>query len=427
MIQFVTFFVAMVTGVHPVALLVDTARVSAVEVRLDTRAVARLTGPPWEAACDFGAEIRPHVLEAVAFDAGGAEVSRIEQWVNLPRAHAEAGLMVRVAGGHPVAHLTWSEAEGRRPEQVLLFLDGEPVEAGDPAAVRLPDSVLEGPHVLRADVVFGANDIAHASLAFGLGFFDHSEGELTAVPFVAGGGGVPDPRAMKGWFTAGGRALTPSLVEKGQAEVIFVVAASAAGRIPLLGERPIARSRRVLLDEIPGESVVGAVLPVPHRTVSGAGAESWVFPLSSYLRAEQVSPRVLLNLALLAEKGRDRQELPVAVALAGVEACASGRRRAVVLVLGNREDGEGERRAGEIGRFLAELHVPLLVWRLSSDPRPGQGWPAETVIDRSTFRRAMVHLSEVLESQRIVWLLGHVPPNTVQLSAEARARGHLAP
>ena len=428
MIQFVTFLLFIATGVHPVKLLVDTRYVGAVEVRLDQRVVARLTKPPWEARCDFGPRIRPHVLEAVAYDPAGREMDRIEQWINLPRARAEAGLMVRVVDHHPYVQLTWSEVEDRKPEKIALFLDGEPVPVHDPRSIRLPDSVFGDPHVVRADVVFGPHDIAHAALAFGLGFFDQSQGELTAVPFVpSGDAAVPGPEAMKGWFSSAGEPLTASVVEKGRAEVLIVVAADALGHLPILRRWGVSRGHHALLADLAADTDVRVLLPVPREAGPRDGSQAWLFPFSPLVGAGRITPELLFNVATQAHQARDRQELATAVALAGVEVCASARRRAVVLLLGDRSKRDEGWRAGEIQDFLAELHVPLFVWALSSQQRPEGDWPAQRLMLRSTFRRAAARLRDALESQRVVWLLGHVPPNTVQLSAEARTHGRLAP
>ncbi|MEM9598361.1 MAG: hypothetical protein AAGD06_29115, partial [Acidobacteriota bacterium] len=84
MVEFVTLFLGLTFGVHPVQLTVtgDPVRV---ELRLDADVVATLDEPPWRAQVDFGSRLTPHELEAVAIGSDGAELGRARQWLNLPR------------------------------------------------------------------------------------------------------------------------------------------------------------------------------------------------------------------------------------------------------------------------------------------------------------------------------------------------------
>jgi hypothetical protein len=65
-----TLFLGLTQGPQPVALAV-VGEVAAIELRLDGRAVERLAAPPWQGTVDFGLELVPRELEAVAFDASG--------------------------------------------------------------------------------------------------------------------------------------------------------------------------------------------------------------------------------------------------------------------------------------------------------------------------------------------------------------------
>ena len=98
MIHFLTLFLSLTVGVQPVEVAVADARVASIEILLDGVAVGSADEPPWVVECDFGEGLRPHLLEAVAKDANGLELDRIEQRVNLPRPMAEVGIMVEGGG-----------------------------------------------------------------------------------------------------------------------------------------------------------------------------------------------------------------------------------------------------------------------------------------------------------------------------------------
>lgn len=63
-------------------------------VELDGAQTGRIEGPPWITKVDLGAALRPHELVARALDAHGREIARASQWLNLPRPHAEAEIVL---------------------------------------------------------------------------------------------------------------------------------------------------------------------------------------------------------------------------------------------------------------------------------------------------------------------------------------------
>ena len=80
MVTFVTLFLSLLSGTHEVQVAVD-GPVSSVVVLVDQRVIGELTGPPWMIRCDFGEELKPHELVAVAYDAvyGARPVKRYLQ------------------------------------------------------------------------------------------------------------------------------------------------------------------------------------------------------------------------------------------------------------------------------------------------------------------------------------------------------------
>ena len=75
MVTFLSLFLWLMTGVHPVKVAVDPG-VASVEVFLDGESVGVATAPNWETDCDFGQRLRPHRLVAVAKGASGEEKGR---------------------------------------------------------------------------------------------------------------------------------------------------------------------------------------------------------------------------------------------------------------------------------------------------------------------------------------------------------------
>ena len=79
MVEFVTLFLgALIAGPTQVAFRVHPD-VASLEIRLDAQAVATLGKAPWELEVDFGEELAPHLLEAVAYAGNGREIGRASQ------------------------------------------------------------------------------------------------------------------------------------------------------------------------------------------------------------------------------------------------------------------------------------------------------------------------------------------------------------
>ena len=105
-----------------------------------------------------------------------------------------------------------------------------------------------------------------------------------------------------------------------------------------------------------------------------------------------------------------------AVAVAGLQALASGRRRAVVLLLDSTAADPSFYGQAAVRRFLATLKVPLLVWSTLEQPPLGAVWPGVTQIDSPrALERAVGELREVLDRQRIVWVPGTLSSHRVAI------------
>ena len=196
MIAFASLFLGLVLGSRPVEIVVgqDMATsashsVSTLEIRLDNKLVAELERPPWIAACDFGTELTPHHLEAIAFDSEGREVSRIEQWLNLPQASAVVSAILEPAGpgdgGGRIARLSWESSVGAKPKSVTAFLDGLSLPVEDAHRILLPAADSSQLHLLSVEMEFEDRVTTRIDLTFGGSYAENLSTEMTAVPIVA--------------------------------------------------------------------------------------------------------------------------------------------------------------------------------------------------------------------------------------------------
>jgi hypothetical protein len=110
-----------------------------------------------------------------------------------------------------------------------------------------------------------------------------------------------------------------------------------------------------------------------------------------------------------------------AVAVAGLNATADTRRRAVVLLLGT-DNGDTSSITPRTARaFLADLHAPLFVWAAQPGAQVAEQWGAvEDASSEKLIDAAAAHLAKALESQHIVWLEGAHLPQRIGLADTAR-------
>ena len=111
MVEFISLFVGLILGVQDVSVAVS-GPVARVEIRIDDEVVGEVTKEPWAISCDFGLELHPRRLDAVAFDDRGRELARARRWINLPglRADAEIVAIRDEHGDITAAKLTWEMA-----------------------------------------------------------------------------------------------------------------------------------------------------------------------------------------------------------------------------------------------------------------------------------------------------------------------------
>ncbi|HWM90942.1 MAG TPA: hypothetical protein VN493_09260 [Thermoanaerobaculia bacterium] len=434
-IAFVTLFLGLTLGAYPVELAVE-GPVASVELMLDGAVAGRIEGPPWTGRIDFGTALAPHELVARALDANGQEVARARQWVNLPRPAAEVGIVLEGGGsGTPaVARLTWQSRTGAQPTSVQLTLDDQPLALGPDGRAALPPYDPENPHVLSAELRFPSNVVARKDVVFGGKYGTEVSTELTAVPVRVRRGKLTRAEPLQGQLLAGGKPLVVAALDTGPAEVLVVRDLGANETLKELGdvaprrtqqghgmERTFTIERDHLRYEIGlrKDDEVRFVWPVP-RSFSGPGLPAELFDQSRAFTLQDGGVHWLLTRILPAAEGKGKQRLADTVAVAGVQAMAGGRPRAVVLVLGANPEEASRYDPATVRQYLASIRVPLFVWAVEKEAAESPALAAwGKVEDVSTLKRlrsAVARLRDELESQRIVWVEGTHLPQSISLA-----------
>jgi hypothetical protein len=445
-IAFATLLLGLIVGPQPVEVLVGES-VAAVEVLLDGRRIGEMRSPDWSLICDFGDELEPHELVAVAFDNDRREVARARQWVNLPRHPAEASVALEGAldGAGVFARLSWESVVGPQPQSVRATLDGRPLRVDDPRRIALPAFDPDRLHHFRAELHFPGNVSSIVEAIFGGSFVDRVATELTAVPVILAGEQLKTPSLaqLQGRFSGNGRSLSVVALEEGPSEIVVVRDESARRDLTsFLKQNDTTLRRRARGFKARSRRTMRSMLPLPehlrirflwpaaeHRERSGHDLD--VFPPSAELSGEDGGFYWLLTYAREPTVGAEPRRFADAVAAAGLVAAARNRRRAIVLLLGDEGGSADHSRfaVGAVRRYLRHLGVPLVVWTTGSVEKLPTAWgPAVDVSSLDRLQRAAEALYEETSRQRIVWLAGRHLPQTVSLESaglEIRLAGRL--
>ena len=393
-IVFLTLYLGLVSGIQPIALKAD-AEVKAIRVVVDGKTIATMTAPPWRADVDFGAALLPHEVVAVGLDANGREIARATQFANVPRPFAETEIVVdRNAEGRPLrARLVVRHIARYPPIAVTLKLDDAPLSVGKGLDAVIPPVDMKKPHLLSAQLRFADGTVARRELVFGGQFADSAEAQLTPVAVVRTGDAEPHGDC----FVAGAAALHARTIEDPGAEIVVV-------RDPDTSDIRDAykTAGAVYLDR---GTLAQMFSPVPNA-VRGGDEETQLFPTSTVLDVGTYDLLPLLfRMSDAGAEDRPRQ-FADAVAVAGVQAAARGRRRAVILLLGRRDDASDYAPA-VVRRYLAALGVPLLVWApagVNAEEARASWGEVEDVSSRQKLMNAVTHLRQLLRQQRIAWI-----------------------
>ncbi len=429
MIEFVSLFLGLVIGMHTVEVSAG-AEVAAVELLLDGRSIGTLEGEPWSGRFDFGDELSPAELVAVARDGEGKEIGRTSQWLNVLRPRAEARLSLERPGDGPATVLLgWQAVDYDDPKAVALYFDGEVLEdVADPRRFELPPHDPNRSHFLRAELYFSDLVQARAELVFGGRFVDRVTADLTAVPVVFRRRGTPRPEALEGWFLKSGRALKVAAVERPPAK-LFVVREMSEGT--LKGMKSLAAARRTRIGvQVPipwgvRMNTLRYVFPTDVRR-EGQGRQVWQRMEVSKNVAGYGGGRILTGLAVVSfthEVPASTQRLADAVATAGLLAAAGDQPRAVVLITSGEAEDTSHFPVDVVRGFLRHVHVPLVVWTPSKKvAKSGAGaWgEAEGIPTLQNLAPVIGHLSDVIRGQAVVWLEGSHLPHQIEISEAAK-------
>jgi hypothetical protein len=428
-IAFLSLFFGLISGPYPIELAVN-GPVAKIEIVVDGRAAGTLPGPPWKGKINFGSSLLPHEVVARALDAEGKELGRAEEWVNLPHPLSKAEIMLEGgAGGGPpkAARVVWTSLKGEKPLSISLSFDGRPVALDAQGRGALPAHDVKSVHVLTGRVELSSQETVHCDLAYGGEYGSEVSTELTGVPVRARA--LPPADELAGWLTADGKPLPVAAVEEGPAQLYVVRVPSPRAVAESMGS--VGQLSRYIRSEMQlgKEDGIHFVFPTPRR-IAGSGEISDLFDISPAFDYQAGGVPWLLK-TIGVSKRPDQEGVYVftpgpvriadAVAVAGLQATAQNRRRAVLLVLSGGEQDTSAYDPARVRRFLAALRVPLVVWTLG---RPALGsaaaWgPGEDISVAHNLYRAARELRELLDSQRIVMVDGRHLPQSIALSPKA--------
>jgi hypothetical protein len=416
-VSFLTLFLGLAWGERPVAVAVR-GDVAIVELRLDGFVAGQLAGAPWKGSVDFGPDLLPHELVAVALDSSGKEIGTARRWVNLPRPSAEASFVLEMPSpdGTRIARLSWHCIGMVRPLKSKLTFDGKTLKVSTLSRFELPSYDPAQAHVLRADLDFG-RAAATAVAIVGGQERDQTSAELTAVPIrLTGAGPVPTTSAMAEWFHVDGKPVRVEAVEEGRARVMIVVDDSAARDLKRLAER---KSSEAPL-QLPGfaEYFVGIPRASERRQ---PGYVYHVFPLIGPLGPKDgdVAKVASKRVEGLGRLGLAWENLSLAVASAAASAAEGGHRRAVVVVLGSFPLDAGELTPALVKPYLESLRVPLRVIQVDPAPELTKWGELRHAPTRPLLEQAVAAVADDLERQRIVWIDGKYLPQSISLAPQA--------
>ncbi|MGH9399216.1 MAG: hypothetical protein ACRD00_02525, partial [Thermoanaerobaculia bacterium] len=382
MIAFASLFLGLVIGVAPVSVLVESP-VAWVRIELDGKAVGTIKRAPWRLSIDFGAELLPHELIARGFDRQGNEAASARQFVNLPRAPAEVEVVLeRDAAGQPVAaRFSGSSVVAFQPARATVTFDEKPLPS-EIGRVKLPAYDPGERHVLSVELEFSEGLRSRTDVVLADGTSSTVRSELTAVPLrLKPSGGPLEAPALAGMLRRGGEALPVVAVENGPALVCVVRGPTVWPALEALGT-----GGKLKMGHIAGKSHwsqtfdrdasrhavplekwdrLRFIWPIPTSVEEAPGVP--LFSGSQDFTEADGGVHYLLTRVEYPHPPGLESRLADAAALAGLEAAASGSRRAVILLLGDEASDEDSLSSpAAVRRYLAAIRVPFFVWSLKS-------------------------------------------------------------
>ncbi|MFQ5526401.1 MAG: hypothetical protein ACE5GX_09095 [Thermoanaerobaculia bacterium] len=453
MIEFVTLLLGIAAGPQTVELSASN-EVAEIRLFLDRRQVASDSEAPWRVDFDLGEELRPHRLEAVAYDAEGAELARTSQRLNVPRPPAEARVVLErdPAGTVKAALISWESSVARYPFRTRAWFDGTSLPVTNPKRIPIPRHDKSMFHFLQVELEFSKDVMAQAQAVFGGLYLDQARADLTAFP-VHARGKARNLRSsqMAGWLSLkDGGDLAVSALDRGRLDLVLVrgpgVGAamqtlegtisqgvtsggtgtpgvsdmSAAAQIANIGVATASeRMRRIMAFE---EGQRLRILAPNARAQTGSGVAMTAFALSPEITPNQGGMYWALRQDVDLPGLSPDLRLADAVAVAGLQAANGNRRRGVLLVLADPAGDRSRHQVRGVREFLDSIRVPLFVWRIGepvSDAWKEWG-EGESITNFRQLQGAARRLNETLGRQRIVWLEGLHLPNEIEIGPAAK-------
>src|SRR4051812_26543586 len=384
--------------------------VRTVRMLLEDRAVAVLNQPPWRATIDFGSSIVPSKLVAIGFDAGGNEIARTTQLINVPRPVAEFNITLQndAAGVPATAQFKWEHLVGAKAELATLTVDGKPVPMDKSGAIaRLPRLDMKRPHLITGEMKFEDGFVTRRELVVGGEVTDTAESEMTPIGVRQSGTATAN---LSDCFTSDGAPIRVGAVEKLPALVLFVLDPDPEDPLrklnPQLGAGLLQKMEvRHVFPLDPG-TFMRVIFPMAERHSTTSNSTTELFPPSSDVPSQEGG--LIWFLTRPYEKSFDPTAPKMftdAVGVAGLNAITRAHRRAVVLVLSAHPDASAHNPAS-VRNYLASIGVPLFVWS-ASGPRPDMraAWgEIDDISSRVKLQIAVNRLRAELASQRVAWV-----------------------
>jgi len=404
-ITFLTVYLGLIAGHQPVELRVDPT-VRTIQLLLDGKKIDVLGAPPWRSVVDFGPTIQPHELVARALDEKGEEITRVSQFINLPRATAELDIVVdRDANGTPTrATLTGFHVSYASVRRATLKLDEKPLSLDRNYRASLPKLEMKRPHVLAAEMRFADGTVARRDVVFGGEFAETMPTQLTpTVVTRTGGADVP---LADDCFVSNGTPLRVSNVEKPGGTVIIVrdpdpaeVKAALLFTAVIGGNIDTAAMRNAA--KLDPDTTLELMSPAADRVVAPDQPTAILFPS---FPDPDTKEGIYWFLTSTKIRGNDApRRWADAVAVAAVKAVSSGRRRAVLLVLGSQPDASYHK-AEAVRQYLESIGVPLFVWSVFGKPGNDAWGKIEDVSTLEKMDAAAGEIRRALDIQRIAWI-----------------------
>jgi hypothetical protein len=378
---------------------------------LDGEERCQMTADKLRCAVDLGGDLRVHLVELIRERADGGS-DRVERWLNRPgrEAEIEVQLASRPIGLMCGGRLLFSDANGLEPALLGVDAAGDLQTVVDNRTFGYPCAESGQTRVVAASAVYPDGRRADTVVV------TDEMGRLAGSP----------PTAVA--LAATSRALDPCgglearlgervrRAEREGYEIGFVLDPSADyGALAGLGLRADGSGTDARKPDSVWEDASGVFLDADLlwfvttdkdlRRLIGfeEGASNW---LGKFF--EQGSVTAVAN-----------PRLTDAVATAGLTVAAGPRRRAVVLVLGpNSTDDVSRFTPAQVRSFLAELGVPLRVFR-SGVPQ-ADGWPdGEQINSIEDLNAAFESVRGQLDEQCVEWFPSTMHPNQVNASLPA--------